>query len=285
MFACVGGVIALGIPFGDYVSVFSYVANSLVSVICLVIAARLLRPQLGRAIRDIPRVRSVPGVKALNLAWPMLVQMIALPVAMQTDRLLLSHLTTGDELAQYNLSSQLFGMVLQAIAAGGIALWPIYAKARARRQISSPVKPMLVFVAVGLAMAGVLALLSGWIARFVSDGKIALDTWLLVGFVSFVAVQAAKYPLGMYMTDKRGLRFQVWPILFMVPANLAISWWLIGVIGAGGPIIGSMITVLACQVIPNYIYVRRDLRRRAAEAAQPAATANPSDDPGDPGAL
>lgn len=271
MLLCVGSVILAGLPFGNYLSVFSYVANSLVSVICLVLAGRALKPQLGRAIRDIPRLRSAPGVKALNLAWPMLIQMIALPVAMQTDRLLLSHLTTGDELAQYNLSSQLFGLVLQAIAAGGVALWPIYARARARKSIRSPFKPMLIFLAVGLSMAVVLALLSGWIAAFVSDGSIHLDRWLVIGFIAFVAVQAMKYPLGMYMTDKRGLRFQVWPILVMVPANLGISWWLIGVIGPGGPIIGSMVTVLFCQVLPNYLYVRRDLRRRTLEATQGAA--------------
>jgi O-antigen/teichoic acid export membrane protein len=266
MLLCVGTVILAGVPFGDYVSIFSYLANSLVSIICLVLAARILKPQLGQAIRDIPKIRSVRGVKALNLAWPMLIQMIALPIAMQTDRLLLSHLTSGDELAQYNLSSQLFGMVLQAIAAGGVALWPIYARARARKDVQSPFKPMLVFTVGGLALAGLLALLSPWIARFVSDGKIVLDIWLVIGFVAFVGVQAAKYPLGMYMTDKRGLRFQVWPILAMVPANLGISWWLIGVIGPGGPIIGSMITVLFCQVLPNYLYVRRDLKKRRTEA-------------------
>lgn len=264
MFICVGAVVLAGIPFGSYLSVFTYVANSLVSVICLVLAARALKPQLGLSIRDIPRIRSAPGVKALDLAWPMLVQMIALPLAMQTDRLLLSHLTTGDELAQYNLTSQLFGLVLQTIAAGGVALWPIYARARAQKSVHSPFKPMLVFLGVGLLMAVVLALLSGWIATFVSDGSIQLDRWLVIGFVAFVAVQAAKYPLGMYMTDKRGLRFQVWPILVMVPANLGISWWLIGVIGPGGPIIGSMVTVLFCQVIPNYLFVRRDLKIRRA---------------------
>ena len=282
MMLCVGGVILLGIPFGDYVSIFSYVANSLVSVICLLFAARLLAPQLGRAIKDIPRVRAVPGVKALHLAWPMLVQMIALPIAMQTDRLLLSHLTHGDELAQYNLSSQLFGMVLQAIAAGGVALWPIYAKARARRDVQSPVKPMLVFTGVGFAMAAVLAVISPWVAAFVSNGKIRLDTWLLIGFVVFVIVQAAKYPLGMYMTDKRGLKFQVWPILVMVPVNLGVSWWLIGVIGAGGPIIGSAITVFACQVLPNYIYVRRDLARRRRESASSATMQSASHEPAAP---
>ncbi|HEX8511351.1 MAG TPA: hypothetical protein VF635_17870, partial [Propionibacteriaceae bacterium] len=134
--------VAMAAPVGSYLAVLSYLANALVAVSCLVIAARALSPQLGRAVRDVPHLRRVPSVSALDLAWPMLVQMVALPVAMQTDRLLLSHLTTGDELAQYNLTSQLFGLVLQAIMAGGMALWPIYAKARATSEVKSPFKPV-----------------------------------------------------------------------------------------------------------------------------------------------
>lgn len=275
MLACVGTVVLAGLPVGGYVSVFSYIANSLVSVICLVIAARILRPQLGLAIRDIPRVRAVRGVRALNLAWPMLVQMIALPIAMQTHRLLLSHLTEGEELAQYNLAAQLFGLVLQAIAAGGVALWPIFARARAQRQVTSPFRACWAFLAAGLAIAGGLALVSGWIAEFVSDGQIVLPLWLVLGFVAFVAVQAAKYPLGMYLTDERGLRFQVWPILVMVPLNLGLSWWLIDEVGPAGPVFASTVAVLLCQVLPSAWYVRRDLRRRRAEAA-----ADPDLEPG-----
>ncbi|HEY5822682.1 MAG TPA: hypothetical protein VIT20_11940 [Propionibacteriaceae bacterium] len=266
MFASVGILVLLSAPVGDYLATLTYIGASLVSVICLIVAGRAIKPQLGRAIREIPRIKSVPSLPVLNLAWPNLIQMIALPIAMQTDRLLLSHLTNGDELARYNLSSQLFGMVLQAIAAAGIALWPIYARARARKSIESPLKPMLWFMAAGLALALALAFLSPYIAQFVSDGQIKLDFWLIAGFVVFVTLQAAKYPLGMYMTDKRGLVFQVPPILIMVPFNLGISWWLIGVVGAGGPIIGSAISVLLLQVIPNFVYVRRDLKRRAVEA-------------------
>jgi O-antigen/teichoic acid export membrane protein len=240
--------------------------NALVAVISLVIAARALRPQLGRALREVPHLRRVPSVPVLDLAWPMLVQSVALPIAMQSDRLLLSHLTSGDELAQYNLTSQLFGLVLQAIMASGLALWPFYAKARATAEIRSPFKPTMWFLAGGLILAGGLALLSPVIARFVSGGRIVLDFWLVLGFVIFVAMQAAKYPVGMYMTDKQGLRFQVVPILVLVPLNLALSWWLIGMVGAGGPILGSAIAVLVCQVVPNFAYVSRDLKRRAAAA-------------------
>jgi hypothetical protein len=54
----------------------------------------------------------------------------------------------------------------------------------------------------------------------------------------------------------------VLPILIMVPLNLGLSWWLISLVGAGGPIIGSAVSVLLCQVIPNLLYTQRDLRAR-----------------------
>lgn len=265
----VGLAVTLSLPVGGYLAVISAVASGIASLFCLILAARALRPQISRAIRDVPRIRSVKGVPALGLAWPMLAQMVALPIAMQTDRILLSHLTRGDELAQYNLAMQLFGLVLQTIAAAGVALWPFFAKARADGAIVSPMKSVMWFLGGGLAVAGALAVVSPWITGFVSAGKIQLDVWLLVGFVVFVAMQSAKYPLGMYMTDARGLRFQVLPIVIMVPLNLGLSWLLIGVLGAAGPIIGSAIAVALCQVVPNFWYVTRDLRARRVLSPDP----------------
>ncbi|MCY0905737.1 lipopolysaccharide biosynthesis protein [Arthrobacter sp. H14-L1] len=260
--AAVAIAIAVAAPAGSYLAVFSYLASAVNSVICLVIAGRLIHPQLASAIRSIVRFRRDPGVRVVHLAWPMLLQMIALPIAMQSDRLLLSHLTRGPELAQYNLASQLFGMILQTIAAAGIALWPFYAKARSVSRIESPLVPTMWFATGGLVLSGMMAAVSPWLVRFISDGKIILDPWILLGFVIFVLLQAAKYPVGMYMTDRSGLRFQVIPILVLVPINLALSWWLIGLVGAAGPILGSAISVALCQVLPNLWYVHRDLRRR-----------------------
>ncbi|OII23723.1 polysaccharide biosynthesis protein [Frigoribacterium sp. MCBA15_019] len=267
MLLAIGSAVMFSAPIGSYLAVVSYVANSLVSVICLIVAARALSPQIGQAVKLVPRVRSYRGVPALGLAWPMLVQMIALPVAMQTGRLLLSHLAGPDELAQYNLASQLFGIVLQTVAAAGIALWPVYAAARSAGRVESPTVPTLWFLLGGLVLGTALAVLSPFLARFVSGGAITLDGWMLVGFVVFVGLQAAKYPVGMYMTDKTGLVFQVLPIVLMVPLNLGLSWWFIGLVGAAGPVLGSAISVALCQLVPNLWYVSRDLGRRRAEAA------------------
>ncbi|RFA13013.1 polysaccharide biosynthesis protein [Subtercola boreus] len=262
MFLVVGAFVVLMVPAGTYLAVVSYIANALVSVICLIVAARALKPQVGAAIREIPHVRSYRGVSALGLAWPMLVQMVALPIAMQTGRLLLSHLGTVEQLAEYNLASQLFGIVLQTIAAAGLALWPVYAAARSANRVESPAVPTLWFLVGGLLMGGVLAALSPMLANFVSGGQIHLGGWLLLAFVVFVGLQAAKYPIGMYMTDKRGLVFQVVPVLVMIPVNIGLSWWLIGIIGAAGPVVGSSAAVLVCQVVPNLWYVSRDVARR-----------------------
>lgn len=249
---------------GNYVAVISYLAAAAVSTLCLWLASRALPGQVTGAIRKIPD-RSYTGVRAGHIAGPMLAQMLVLPIAMQSDRLLLSHLTSGGELAQYNLGSQLFNIVVQTIAASGVALWPIFARARSRSEIVSPVRPTVLFGLIGLAAGLCIAVVSPWLVGFVTDGGLALDPWLIGGFVFFVTMEAAKYPAGMYLTDAKGLKFQVPPILVLVPLNIALSWWLTLQIGAGGPIIGSAIAVAVCQVIPNLWHVIRDMKRRQAE--------------------
>jgi O-antigen/teichoic acid export membrane protein len=262
MLVSVATVTALSIPAATYLPVFSYLGNALVSVLCLVAGARLIGPQLRLVVAQVLRPRRVPGVVVRHTAWPMLAQMLVLPFALQTDRVLLSHLAAGPELARFNLASQLFGMPLQTVTTAGVALWPVYARARSSRTIESPARPTLWFLAAGVALGGAMAAVSPWLVGFVARGRFGLDGWVLGGFIAFIAVQAGKYPIGMYMTDPRGLGFQVPFVVLMVPVNLGLSWWLIGLLGAGGTIIASVISVLLCQVLPNALYVRRDLARR-----------------------
>jgi hypothetical protein len=66
------------------------------------------------------------------------------------------------------------------------------------------------------------------------------------------------------MTDARGLRYQALMIVLLLPVNLGLSWYLAVQIGAAGPVIGSAVGVFCCQVVANWVYVRRDLRARAA---------------------
>jgi O-antigen/teichoic acid export membrane protein len=253
-------VLALGGAAGSFVAVAAYAAAAVVAVVLLVTAARLVRPQVGAALRDVPRVRSVPGVRVLDVAWPMLVQMISLPIAMQTGRILLSHQGTPLDLARYNLAAQLFGVVLAAVSTAGLALWPHFARARSQSVKASPFRASLVFTAAGVVLALLLAVLLPFLVPLVTDGAFALGLPLVAAFVVFTVVQAAKYPVGMYMTDAAGLRAQVLPIVLMVPLNLGLTWWSIPHLGAAGPVWATAVSVLVCQVVPNAVWVRRRLR-------------------------
>ena len=145
----------------------------------------------------------------------------------------------------------------------------MFARARADRRIENPFKPAMIFSGGGFLLALALVAVTPWAARVMSHGKIVLPVALVWAFAVYVAVEAGKQPLGMYMTDPRGLQFQVVPVLILVPMNLAISWVLIGPFDAAGPILGSVISVVLCPIIPYAWWVRRDVARRRRELAQP----------------
>lgn len=266
IFLIIGVWVLLGVQAHEFLVIATYIASSVVAGVALIVAARLISPQMGRLIREVPHPRRVPGTRVVDMAWPMLVQLMALPIAMQTGRVLVSHLGDVADLAEYNLGFQLFGIVLQTIPAAGVALWPIFARARAAGRVETPWAATVWFLGAGLALGLIMALLAPWLTEFMSGGALHLPWELVLVFVVFVVLQALKYPIGMYMTDIPGLRFQVLPTILMIPIALAGSWLLIPTWGAAGNLVAVCVAVAICQVIPNMVYVRHDLVRRRALA-------------------
>lgn len=254
-------LVAGDVAAGPYIAVIAYGTTFVLAVMCLLLAARLIRPALGNAIRNVPRVRSVRGGRVFNVAWPMLVQMIALPLAMQTDRIVISHVCPVADLATYNLASQMYTPVWQVAAAAGTAFWPVFARARARNE-TPPLSPITAGWAFGggaFVLCAGITIFSGWLSGVASGGTITLDLGIVLSFSVLMVLQATKYPSGMFMTDAAGLRYQAYLILLMLPVNLGLSWWLAVVWGPAGPVVGSAVSVLFFQVLPNMVYVRRHL--------------------------
>ncbi|HKY14085.1 MAG TPA: oligosaccharide flippase family protein [Microthrixaceae bacterium] len=247
---------------GSYLPVVPYLVTGVISVLATVVAARLMHPAVGQSLRDVPRIRSVRGGRVFDVAWPMLVQMVALPVAMQSDRIVLSHVAGPAELAEYNLAAQMYLPIWQVVTAAGVALWPIFARARARgeRGTNSPMPIAAGFAGAALAAAVVITIAAPWLADLASGGRIEIPTSLLLAFSFFMVLQGTKYPLGMFMTDAAGLRYQAVMIVMMLPVNLGISIVLAREFGPIGPVIGSAVGVLIFQVLANAWYVRQALR-------------------------
>lgn len=271
MFLLVSFSVALAAPAGSWLAAFSYFANALAGGLCLWQAGRLLRPQLRQIVRQVLRPREFPGIQIMDVAWPMLLQTLLLPLALGTDRLLLSHLAPKSELVEYILAAQLFGIVLQTVAAAGVALWPVFARNRATATVQTPWQMCWVFVGGGTLLAVGLSAASPWVVDVASDGKVELPLSLLVAFSAYVAVESAKYPLGMYMTDVRGLRFQVGPIIAMVPLKIGIAIALIPLLGAAATVWSTVVSIGLCQVLANVWWIRRDVRRRRVDLSRQAS--------------
>lgn len=262
--------ISLDWDFGPYVAVVSYAALIVTGALSLMIANRRIRPLLGEAWRDAWRIFRVRGERVFDTAWPMLIQMIALPLAMQSSRLVLSHVSGVEQLATYSLASQMFNPIFSVSVAASMALWPVFARARAVGKSDVSARTLsLLFAAFALVAVTAMSLLSGFLADLASGGRITLPIELVIAFAVLMVVQAAKSPLGMYMTDARGLRFQAYMVLMMLPVTVGLSIFLAGILGATGPVIASIAGVVVFQLVANWIYVAR--AEKTAATPKPAA--------------
>ncbi|GAA1656780.1 lipopolysaccharide biosynthesis protein [Microbacterium flavum] len=260
---------------GGFIAVASYAATLTISVIGLVLAARHINPTLGEAVRGALRPRE-RGEKVFDVAWPMLIQMVAVPLATASDRLVLSHLGTLSQLTEYSLAAQMFTPLLVVVATAGMSLWPVFAKARSTGS-SSPLSPQVMawgFAAMGIIASAIMWSLSGLLSQLASGGAITVGWPVLLAFSVFIVVDAAKHPFGMYLTDAPGLRFQAYFTLLLLPINLALTIVLTPLLGAPGPLIGSIVGVVACQLVPNILLVRRRMRRADLDRAAAASKGN-----------
>lgn len=257
-------LVAGGVAFGSAVALLPYAVTAVLSGVCLVLAVRALRPALGDALRDVPHLRTRRGLPVFGTAWPMLILMLALPIAMQTDRVVLSHVAPTAQLAQYNLAAQMFTPIWAVTNAAGAALWPVYARARAQGRRTSPIPLAGWFGLGGAATAVLVAVVSPLLARLASGGAIRLSWPLVASFAVLMTLQAWKYPLGSFLTDPRNLRYQALMVALMVPVNLGLSILLAHPLGAAGPVLGSVVGVGVFELGANHLRVRAVLRRPVA---------------------
>jgi len=260
--------VTFDVDLGPYVAVVSYGALIVTGAISLSLANRRIRPIIGEAFRAAWRPWAIRGERVFDTAWPMLIQMIALPLAMQSNRLILSHVAGVDELATYSLASQMYNPIFSVSIAASMALWPVFARARSRGESDvSARKLSLMFGALTLVAVTGITLVSGILADFASGGTIVLPLGLLLAFSILMIAQAMKSPLGMFMTDAKGLRFQAYMVVLMLPVNVGLSIVLAASLGAVGPVIGSIVGVFFFQLVANWIYVTRAERRMHAARA------------------
>jgi O-antigen/teichoic acid export membrane protein len=239
----------------------------LLGYICSATRARHTdRHIMSGLLRKVFWPRRFPGAAISATAAPMVVVMIGLPVALQSDRIVLSHRVDPASLSNYSYVAQLYTPLWSIISVAGLALWPHFAAdnltAGARRK--SWLTGLAILGAAGLIVAAGFLLLSPVALQWMSAGTASPRWSLLLAFAALLLVQSLHLTTGIMLISPEKLRFQAACVLALVITNLPLSWLLAGTLGPAGPVLASAITVAACQLLPGVVVANRATSTRVA---------------------
>lgn len=244
---------ALVLPLGALVAAFC----------CAVRAWTVDRASVQGLLRAVPRRRRYPGRPIAATAVPMFVVMVGLPIALQSDRVIIAHRLDGVSLSDYSYAAQLYLPLWSVVSIAALALWPHFATgardgAALRR---GWLTGLVILSGAGVAIAGAYLVFAKYLINWMSDGQ-GSPTWtLLFAFAALMVVQCAHVTTGILLIAPDKLRFQAICVVALVITNLPLSWVMTPVLGAAGPVYASAITVLICQLIPG-VFVAARLTRK-----------------------
>jgi O-antigen/teichoic acid export membrane protein len=208
----------------------------------------------------------------------MVVLTLCVPVILQSDRVVLSHVSTKQVLANYTIAMQIFAPVSALIAASALPLWPMWIRARARGERGpSVVKVVAVFCGAAAVVCAVLVLIAEPLGHVIGGAPIHLGVMLPAAAALAITMQAAALPVGMALRDPAGLRFVAVCTAIALPVNIALAVGLTELWNGPGPLIATFLVTLFVQTLPAALLLRR--RHRAAGAAgAPGSAGEPAVD-------
>ncbi|WP_435749125.1 lipopolysaccharide biosynthesis protein [Microbacterium sp. PMB16] len=254
----------------SFVAIASFAASFLVSLLGVLITARTTSPLIPAAARMVLRPRRFPGVRVMDVGWPMLAQMVTYPIAVGSQRYVIAQLGGPSDVAEYGVAGQVFFALNGLVMAGGLALWPHFARSRHKGDLRGG--PFLLSALFAVAVAGatfVVWVVGPWLFGFITQGELTVRPSTIFAFGLMIMMTAAVYPLGMFIMDKPGIRFQVIPTLSMAAVGITLSFVLTPLLGIVGPLVGVAFALLVCQLIPFSIYIIRNRGRLTAGTPTP----------------
>jgi O-antigen/teichoic acid export membrane protein len=266
----------------SFLSLGTFLATVTVAVIGTVVADRLSAPLLRVVAAEVLHPRRYPGARVMDVGWPMFAQLLASPLSLTLPRYILAQSASHTALAQYALAGQVFFALQALIGAAGLTLWPSFAKARAAGRVTrGPFRISVIFGVSAAAVTLVVLVISPWFFAIVSKNEVVVPTALVLAFGLMTTFQAVLYPLGMFIMDKPGIRFQVAPALLMAVSTVVITILTAPSLGVISPLLANAVSVLVFQIVPFIIYIRRNRGRLYSPTPQviSATTVQPPTNP------
>lgn len=214
-------------------------------------AKRIIGATIKDLVRDLCERR--PGEPIRQFAGAMSVIMVANALALQSDRIVLSHTSSAVEVAKYSVALPIAVAGMSVLEAASMSLWPVFARWRvdSSKGVGGRLaRVILAFGGFGLTSAMGVLLLGGRITSWMSNGEAGASFALLGALAALLFFQSVWWPLGIFLTDPVGLRRQAgWAVLGAVgnitaSILMSMAWGAIG--PAIGTVIGTVITIGGC---------------------------------------
>lgn len=245
-----------------FLSLAAYLGSFAIATVGMAASIRSLPKAIARASRHLFDRSGHPGVRVMDVGLPMMAQMLSAPLSLAAQRYVLAQSGTTQQLAEYTAAAQVYLAFLGVISAAGVALWPSYARQRAAGQLTSGPFPLSIkFGAACLGFMVLLAFVRKPLFAFTTNGQVPVELSTVVAFSLMVVLQACLYPLGMFIMDKPGIRFQMAPTITMAVMSLALAIVVTPRLGVVGPILSNCACVLTFQLVPFILYIRRHRAR------------------------
>jgi len=195
----------------------------------------------------------------------MLLITLSLAVIQFSDRFVVSIFGPLGDVPSFVYLSQVYVPVWAAISSVLIAIWPHLSAIRSEHGYQIAKKEFLKvwgkLSIIGAIAGAVFACGTPSIIRQISSGEVQIDYAISSAFGFLLFLQIVHFPVGVFLTDSPGLRFQsIWVSIGAV-TYLPLAIYLTLYLGVVGPTLAGIFLIIFFQLLPNSIFYSRGADR------------------------
>lgn len=206
----------------------------------------------------------------LGTAFPYLVTLLGATLAVQLDRVVLAHVGSARDVAEYSLLAQFVVPALSVIVLGSQNLWPRYRHQLSAGELtqSQLVRHVVTFGLVGLAAIGAIGLFLRFAGGLISGNTITVTFSCIMWGGAYLLLASIGRPISMLLSDTEGLWWQAVASIVGGIVSLSLTVYLGARWGASGAFAATALAIATTQTLP-LLY-----RTKAVLLAQPSGGAS-----------
>lgn len=240
----------------------------LVNPLVAISARTRLRPVLAAS----PEGDGSEPAPLFGTAFPYLVTLLGATLSVQLDRVILAHVGSASDVAEYSLLAQFVVPALSVIVLGSQNLWPRYRHQLSRGELSQSqlVRHVVAFGLFGLAATLVIGLFLRVAGGFITGHTITVTFTCLMWGGAYLLLSSIGRPISMLLSDSEGLWWQAVASIVGGVVSLSLTVYLGARWGASGAFAATALAVAATQTVPLLYRTRAVLRTQTSSSGSVA---------------